>query len=555
LNQLVDGQLSQTELEEIEQVLLESPEARKTYFDYLDINIGIQNHDVERLKSLDRILTISSTYETPVAKKTTFPHSVLAYLAVAAASVSLILFAELIFAERFFWEKTPLVKVSPNTRELPESYVATLIRSTDCKWGNDNRPYFSGQRLLSKDLFLKEGIAEFRFDSGIRLVLEGPTAIKIESANSAILLSGSVVLHGEESAPEFELITAEAKFFDVGTLYGIKVIENIGTELHVFEGSVRIQPLDESTQNEDKTQIVNQGVAQFIHKNTSKEIALNSDKFKREVPESPKDLKVSQEELIASDSFLPHQETDRKSTSKWQHGGTGWIGPWRNWRLGLEDQTGKRALENIKLTPAINHPEKSLLSKSPAPSQTGCIEMKKGDIAWRTLKKPIDLNTDAVYYISFFVEKATPLPNLPSFGQYGHISFRTLDDLNNKKINARFIQFGIDTSNRPILLTQTETLRITPPILCDNPYFFIGKIVASKNSPDQVFLRAFSQAEKIPNEEPLIWSRTSGPFYDSTVYEHVRIHVGKYSSFFFDELRVGTSWESVTKLKIPDVKP
>ncbi|MFK7777983.1 MAG: hypothetical protein QM501_07630, partial [Gimesia sp.] len=464
LNQLIDGQLSQSEMEKVEQYLIDYPEARKTYFDYLDINIGIQNQNNERLKELDSTFTSIKTQGNSSTNKNLFPFSLFRYLAVAAACVSLILGAELIFVGRFFWEKAPFVKVSPPPNELPETYVATLVRSTDCKWGKDNRPLFSGQRLLSKDLYLKEGVAEFRFDSGIRLVLEGPTAIKIESANSVKLRSGSVVLHGDESAPEFELITTQAKFFDVGTLYGIKVAENNDTELHVFEGSVRIQPIEESTGNEGKTRIVNEGVAQFIDKNTNKEIALNPDKFKREVPISHKDLKVSREELIASDSFLPKNETDKESHSAWQYGGTGWKGPWRNWRLGLQNQTKKSQRGYIKLAPAINHSEKTLQTNLLAPIQTGCIEMKNDDIAWRTLKKPIRLDTDAIYYISFFVEKATPPPTIPSYGQYAHISFRTLDDLNDKKINPRNIKFGIDTNNRPVLFTQSQTLKITPPI-------------------------------------------------------------------------------------------
>ncbi|WP_298867121.1 hypothetical protein [uncultured Gimesia sp.] len=555
LSLLSDGELSQSEFEEVEQYLLDNPEARQTYFDYVDINTGINNRTAEKLKEREQIFISTVPQSVSDPSSVLNPISPIRYLVVAAAIVSLILGAEWFMAGHFFWEKPPLARVEPLIRDLPDTYVATLSRSANCIWGNDKRPLFSGQRLLSKDLFLKEGIAEFRFDSGIRLVLEGPTEIKIESANSARLISGSVVLHGHESAPEFELVTSQAKFFDVGTLYGIKAAENSGTEIHVFEGSVRIQPLEESSQDEDQIQIVNQGVAQYIDKNINNAIALNPDKFKREVPKSPKDPKVFQEELIASDSFLPMKETNNKSASKWQHGGTGWIGPWRNWRLGLQNQTGKGTLKYIKLARVINHPQKALQPKLITPSHTGCIEMKNGDVAWRTLKKPIRLNTDAIYYISFFVEKATPPPNLPSHDQYGNISFRTLDDINNKKRNARKIQFGIGTNNLPILFTQFQTLKITPPILYDEPYFFIGKIVASQNSPDQMFLRVFSQAEIIPNEEPLTWSRTSAPFHDSTVYEHVRIHVGTKSKFFLDELRIGTSWESVTNSKGPDVKP
>ncbi|MCH9654091.1 MAG: hypothetical protein K0U86_23345 [Planctomycetes bacterium] len=559
LSRLSDGELSQSEFEEVEQYLLENPEARQTYFDYVDINTGINNHTVERLKELDGVFTSNIPQSKiaslkPVAGKTQKKSSLLSYIAVAATSVMLLLCSEFFMGERFFPSKTHPEKVATPTNDLPETYVATLVRSTECKWGNYNPPQFSGQRLLSKHLFLKEGIAEFRFDSGIGLVLEGPTELKIASANSAKLLSGSVVLHGYESAPEFELVTSQAKFFDVGTEYGIKVEENLGTELHVFEGSVRIQPIEDSSNVDPNIQIVNEGVAQYIDNKTNKVIALEPDKFQRKVPKKAKDPKASREELIAYDGFHPFRKTDLKSQSKWQHGGTGWVGPWRNWRLGLQNRkNGKTQI--LKLSPATSHPEKTLLPKLLSSDQTGCIEFNQSSQSWRTLKKPLRLDTDAVYYLSIFLEKASPSSASTTQNQYGNISFRTLDNPNDKKINAGKIQFSIGSDNYPSLHTPIETVTKAPPISYDKPYLFIAKIVASKNSPDQVFLRVFSHSEQIPQEEPLVWTCISAPYDDSTVYEHVRFQVGKYCAFFFDELRIGTTWESVSRFQNSKDKP
>ena len=555
LSQLFDGQLSQTEFEELEQSLLENPEARQTYFNYVDINTGINQHTVERLKVLDSIVTLDAPQSNPVSKKPVSKRnqkysSLFSYCAVAAASVALILFVETFMMKRFFWEQSLPEKATSTGNEFPDTYVATLVRSTDCQWGNDNRPLFSGQRLLSKDLILIEGIAEFRFDSGIRLVLEGPTRLKIKSANSAEMISGSVVLHGYESAPEFELITSQAKFFDVGTEYGIKVTENQGTELHVFEGAVRIQPNHNSSGENSKVQIVNQGIAQHLKNQTSKKIALEPEKFQRNVPKKDIQQKDSREALIAYDGFQIHRKSDQNRFMSWQHTGTGWRGPWRNWRLGLQNKEQDET-HVLKLSPAINFPKKTLLSDLQSSNQTGCVQFKKSNQSWRTLKKPLRLDTDAVYFFSLFFEKSTPNSKKTTLNQYGNISFRTLDDPNNQKINTNNILFGISSDNNTTLHTPFETVRKAPPISYDKPYLFIGKIVASKNSPDQVFLRVFSQSEKIPKEEPLIWTCISAPYDDATVYDQVRFQVGKYSSFFFDELRIGTTWESVTNFQPP----
>jgi len=93
-----------------------------------------------------------------------------------------------------------VAKTSPTA--VPE-YVATLLKSADCKWSGENRPQFDGQRLLSRNIQLDEGLAELGFDSGIRIILQGPARISIDSSTGAVLHSGNLVLHGHESAALF----------------------------------------------------------------------------------------------------------------------------------------------------------------------------------------------------------------------------------------------------------------------------------------------------------------------------------------------------------------
>lgn len=539
LNQLIDGQISKSEFEELEQYLSSTPEAMQTYFDYLDIQTGVQKRYVERLKELDQIFTDEVPQTEPVSKAPVFGRntklfSMLSYLAVATASVTLMLFAEKSITGRFPWELAPSVPIpyqgDPAPRDLP--YVATLTRSNDCVWGGDTEPLFSGQRLLTKDLYLETGTAEFRFDSGIRLVLKGPTKIHINSANSAIVDSGEVVLHGYESAPEFALTTPQATFFDIGTEYGTKVEDNGDTELHVFQGSVRVEP---SNKSEDL--IVNQGNARDITKN--KDIPLELTKFQREVPGKPKDAKkVNLDELIAYDSFHPPKIITPEEFSEWQRGGIGWDGPWRN-----QKHWPKLAIGN-------SHPRKSLVPKKLAPNQLGSVEIERGKIAWRTLKKPIRLDVDAIYYISFYMQKLKSSPALDH--QYGNISFRSLGRSNENQKNAKKILFGMSSNRYPSLQIKNQTVEKSPALSVEEPYFFVGKIVASEKSPDQVFLRVFSKTEKIPEQESHIWTCISDPFYDSTSFDLVRIFAGRNSKYLFDELHIGTTWESVVNFNDPD---
>ena len=126
LSRLSDGELSQSEFEEVEQYLLENPEARQTYFDYVDINTGINNHTVERLKELDGVFTSNIPQSKiaslkPVAGKTQKKSSLLSYIAVAATSVMLLLCSEFFMGERFFPSKTHPEKVATPTNDLPRN--------------------------------------------------------------------------------------------------------------------------------------------------------------------------------------------------------------------------------------------------------------------------------------------------------------------------------------------------------------------------------------------------------------------------------------------------
>ncbi len=545
LNQLIDDQLSQSEFDELEQYFKDNPQARQAYFDYVDINSGIQKDDVQRLKALDQFVTSSLPHDKitstrPIVSEKRSLHS-LRYFSVAIASILLILLVEWFTTGHVFWDnntETPAI-ASPEV-ELP--YVATLTRANACQWGDKNPPQFSGQRLLSKDLFLQMGVAEFRFDSGIRLILEGPTKITIDSANRATVNYGKVVLHGYESAPEFELITPQATFFDIGTEYGTKVEEDGTTELHVFDGIVRVEPSDETS--DDQTELrVKQGEARQIKNKTNDEITLQPENFKREVPEISKNLNDVQNEIIAYDSFHPGKIAFPKWTSEWRKGGLGWKDQnfWRKRRHKIDPASG------------TSHPEKALHPKLLSASQIGCVEFARGDIAWRTLQNPVRLDIDAIYYISFFIENSKEPKS--SNQQYGNVSLRTLEKATDGSKSVRKILFGMSSENFPILQNYVEAVETAPPLMSNKPYFFVGKIVASQKSPDQIFLRAFAENEKIPDQEPLVWTCTSDPFRDSTVYDHARIHAGRSGKFFFDELRIGKTWKSVVDFRDPNQRP
>lgn len=545
LNQLLnsqDGDFSDSEFESFHDYLATNPQAMQHYFEYLDVDSGIQPDMLGRLKELEEQslhepeaappLTPAPPVKSnaPRARQSAFIN----YALVAAASMMIFLMAEWLSTGDFLWDRAPNAITDTIRAELP--YVATLTRATDCVWGGEHRPEFSGQRLLTEELMLEQGVAEFRFDSGTRLVIEGPTKIQLVTGCCAHLDYGSMVLHGYEPTPEFTLITPLLTLHDIGTEYGARVEKDGEVDLHVFEGAVRVDANNKKEQFAESI-IIPEGQARRLKDNKSDEIELQPEQFKREVPGDPKTALALQQELRVYDSFHPAASKDPETASAWQNAGTGWNSPWTKTKDSDEPAAGQ------------SHPQKSLTRTELAENQLGLLELSKGEMAWRALKKPIRMDTNAIYYLSFYLQRLNSGSHLED-QQFGNLSLQTSQELE----HSRKILFGMSSEGYATLQADMQIVEQAPPLQTGQTYFIVAKIVASKNAPDQVFMRVLSETENIPNREPPVWTCVTTPFHDSHTWDLVRLHVGQKGDYLFDELRIGSSWASVVNSNPPRLK-
>lgn len=118
--------------------------------------------------------------------------------------------------------------------------VARLTRVADCRWADQGLapgdPLKTGQWL-----HLAAGVAEVKFDIGVRLVVQGPALLKFESADSARLEIGKVTAEiFTERARGFSIRTLRATFVDQGTEFGVEVAPGGSSRIHVFKGRVDV---------------------------------------------------------------------------------------------------------------------------------------------------------------------------------------------------------------------------------------------------------------------------------------------------------------------------
>jgi hypothetical protein len=159
--------------------------------------------------------------------------------------------------------------------ELPEERVVGVARVTgmvDITWANSNLAP-SIQRILLGDKFaLASGLMEISYDTGAKVVLQGPCTYTVESRTGGFLERGRLTARVESAVGSrqsavsnttptyrtsssnslptadcrlptlFSVRTPNAVVTDLGTEFGVEVDEHTGSRVQVFVGTVDFVP-------------------------------------------------------------------------------------------------------------------------------------------------------------------------------------------------------------------------------------------------------------------------------------------------------------------------
>ena len=84
------------------------------------------------------------------------------------------------------------------------------------------------------------------------------------------------------------------------------------------------------------------------------------------------------------------------------------------------------------------------------------------------------------------------------------------------------------------------------PLRNGTAYLLVAKIVGGSSTPGQVFVRVYAPREPIGAEEPGSWTLVGPPFESRLVCEWLGVRVHSNNRQTIDEIRLGTTWSSVT---------
>ena len=203
------------------------------------------------------------------------------------------------------------------------SVRARITATRNCLWQEATNGVGFGSRLHpGQRLELAAGLVEITFDDGAAVVLEGPATFDVRTRGEARLHEGRLAAIVPERAQGFQVATSRVNVIDLGTEFGLMAEPEGATEVHVFNGLVKAQLLDESG-NQVRTVELNTSEGARIQPAVAEvaRIPARDDEFVRSLSVAP----GPHDGLYAYDGFNypagPLAE---------QNGGFGWAGPWFN---------------------------------------------------------------------------------------------------------------------------------------------------------------------------------------------------------------------------------
>jgi hypothetical protein len=123
----------------------------------------------------------------------------------------------------------------------------------DCQWVDPRTAPAGNTVALGQVYALTSGLVELTYDTGARVILQGPVTYAVESANGGRLSLGKVTAKLEkksevrgqrsDSANQklFAVKTPSALVTDLGTEFGVEVAKDGSNRVHVFQGKVELE--------------------------------------------------------------------------------------------------------------------------------------------------------------------------------------------------------------------------------------------------------------------------------------------------------------------------
>lgn len=202
----IDGHVTSSELELLNERLGHDPDARRWFNELLNLDSALAEIAVDQVSFDERQVTLENC-----ELKTQRPAAIWMLTIVASAI--------LLVSGTWWWKTTDRVFATVSS--------AAGVDGVD-----------EGTLLRRQHVIIKQGSLEFVTINGAKIAVEAPAEFWFESAQQLHMTSGRLAADVPPSAKGFTVVTPAGKAVDLGTKFGIDVSSKGDAEIHVFQGEV-----------------------------------------------------------------------------------------------------------------------------------------------------------------------------------------------------------------------------------------------------------------------------------------------------------------------------
>jgi hypothetical protein len=145
----------------------------------------------------------------------------------------------------------------------PTGSVCRLSDALDARWASNSLAPRVNDSLNAGRLSLASGVVELTFNSNAKVAIEGPAEFELTGVNSMVLNSGKIATDVPRRAHGFSVNTPTAHIVDLGTRFGAIIGDDKSSEVDVFQGKIKLNPLSAPDSPADGYQLT-QGMAMVV---------------------------------------------------------------------------------------------------------------------------------------------------------------------------------------------------------------------------------------------------------------------------------------------------
>ena len=232
-NRMADGTATSGDAARLSTLLLEQPELRDVYLDFVDTHALLcwefRNQDESPVAN--RAAPVAIVTPRRMAVSTWLPWTMM-FVATVVAIMALV-------RPGVSPRNEPAREVVSRRPAVRESITALLVDEAGAEFAAGRGP--DGVRFGPGEYELLKGVVHLRFAQGADVVLASPARLEVVDSLHLRMAYGKVRVVAPPAAKGFTIATPAADFVDLGTEFGLRVAPGNGaSDLYVFDGQVNV---------------------------------------------------------------------------------------------------------------------------------------------------------------------------------------------------------------------------------------------------------------------------------------------------------------------------